>query len=89
MYPCAYDKNLKMIQPLVQELFEDDPAISSGVTSVFGFQFWPLVAKPRIRLDQNLACELLLPSGTYVQSFRTIAPAVTKCAMQMGGDHVR
>jgi hypothetical protein len=26
------------------------------------------VAKPRIRLDRNLVCELLLPSDTYVQS---------------------
>jgi hypothetical protein len=48
-----------MIQPLVQEFL------------VFGFG--PLVAKPRIRLDRNLICELLLPSGTYVQSFESIA----------------
>jgi hypothetical protein len=33
------------------------------------FGFGPLVAKPRIRLDRNLVRELLLPSGTYVQSF--------------------
>jgi hypothetical protein len=53
MYPCTYDKNLEMIRPLVQELY----------------QFWALVAKPRIRLDRNLVCELLLPSGTHLQSF--------------------
>jgi hypothetical protein len=28
---------------------------------------------PRIRLDRNLVCELLLPSSTYVQSFGSIA----------------
>jgi hypothetical protein len=54
MYPCTYDKNLEMIQPLVQELF-------IIFLSVFVFV---LVAKPRIRLDQHLVCELLLPSGT-------------------------
>jgi hypothetical protein len=42
------------------------------------FGFGPLVAKPRIRLDWNLVCDLLLPSGTYVQGFGSIAPAVTK-----------
>jgi hypothetical protein len=50
-----------MIQPLVQD----------RVISVFGFG--PLVAMPRNRLDRNLVCELLLPSGTYVQSFGSIA----------------
>jgi hypothetical protein len=30
--------------------------------------------------------ELLLPSGTYVQSFRSIAPAVTKCALLTDDD---
>jgi hypothetical protein len=39
------------------------------------------VAKPRIRPDRNLVYELLLPSGTYVQSFGSIAPAVTKRAL--------
>jgi hypothetical protein len=42
-----------MIQPLDQEF---------STFCVFGFG--PLVAKPRIRQDRNLACELLLPSGT-------------------------
>jgi hypothetical protein len=42
-----------------------------------------------IRLDQNLVCELLLPSGTYVQSFRSIAPAVTKRAVLMDDDDGR
>jgi hypothetical protein len=45
------------------------------------FGFGPLVAKPRIRLARNLVCELLLPSDTYVQSYRSIAPAVTKRAL--------
>jgi hypothetical protein len=58
---CTYDKNLEMIQPLVQEL------------ALFVF-----VAKPRIRLDRNLVCELLLPSGIYLQSFGSMAPVVTK-----------
>jgi hypothetical protein len=61
MYPCTYDKNLEMIQPLVQDFL------------VFCFGFGPLVAKVRISLDQNLVCELLLPSGTYVQCFGSIA----------------
>jgi hypothetical protein len=61
MYPCTYDKNLEMIQPLVQE----------SLIALFGFG--PLVAKLRIRLDRNLVCELLLPGGTYVQSFGSIA----------------
>jgi hypothetical protein len=46
--------------------FGDDPAISLGVISVFGFG--PLVAKPRIRLDRNLFCELLLPTKFWVNS---------------------
>jgi hypothetical protein len=44
--------------------------------SLVFFCFGPLVAKPRIRLDRNLLCELALPRGivtTYVQSFRPIA----------------
>jgi hypothetical protein len=46
--------------------FGDDPAISSGVISDFIFFFFgSLVAKPKIRLDRNLVCELLLPNGTY------------------------
>jgi hypothetical protein len=32
---------------------------------------------------------LLIPSGTYVQSFRSIAIAVTKRAMLTDDDHVR
>jgi hypothetical protein len=31
------------------------------------------VAKLRIRLDRNLVCELLLPSGTYAQNCMSIA----------------
>jgi hypothetical protein len=50
-------------------------AISSGVIELCVFSFGPLVAKPRIRLDRNLVCDF---SGTYVQSFGSIAPAVTK-----------
>jgi hypothetical protein len=68
---CTND-NLEMIQPLVPEF---------STFCVFGFD--PLVAKPRIRLDRNLACELILRSGTYVQSFGSIAPAVTKRALLM------
>jgi hypothetical protein len=54
-----------MMYPLVQEFL------------VIGFCFDPLVAKPRIRLDRNLVCELLLPSGTYVQSFGSIAHSIS------------
>jgi hypothetical protein len=36
---CTNDKNLEMIQPLVQDFLR--------------FRFWPLVAKPRIRSDRN------------------------------------
>jgi hypothetical protein len=68
----TYDKNLEMIQPLV-ELLSTFCVISFG----------PLVANPRIRQDRNLVCELLLPSGTYEQIFRSIAPAVTKRALLM------
>jgi hypothetical protein len=50
--------------------FGDDPANSSGVISLF---VCSVVAKPRIKLDRNLVCELLLPSGTYVQCFGPIA----------------
>jgi hypothetical protein len=42
--------------------FEDDPA----------FSFSPLVAKPSIRLDWNLVCELLLPSDTCMYIFSAI-----------------
>jgi hypothetical protein len=45
------------------------------------FCFGPLVAKLRIRSDWNLAQKVIWPRGTYVQSFRSIAPAVTKRAM--------
>jgi hypothetical protein len=47
-----------MIQSLVQEIY---------TFCVFGFE--TLVAKLRIRLDQNLVCELLLRSGTYLRKF--------------------
>jgi hypothetical protein len=53
------------------------------------FGFGPLVAKPSIRLDRNLVRELLLPSGTYVQSFGSIAPATTKCALLTDDDDGR
>jgi hypothetical protein len=59
-----------MIQPLVQDL-----GIAIFVFSVLesGGQ-----VKPRIRLDRNLVCELLLPSASgayvmYVQSLGSIA----------------
>jgi hypothetical protein len=51
MYPCTNDKNLEMIQPLVQV----------GLYHILVFGFGSLVAKSRIRLDRNLVCELLLP----------------------------
>jgi hypothetical protein len=46
---------------------EDDPAISSGgsYSTFCVFGFGPLVAKTRIRLNRNLVCELLLPSGFW------------------------
>jgi hypothetical protein len=53
------------------------------------FRFWPLGAKPGIKLDRNLVCELLLPSGTYVQCFGSIAPAVTKRALLTDDDDGR
>jgi hypothetical protein len=76
---CTYDKNLEMIQPLVQEL-------TLFVFSVLAL-WWPSQESD----DRNLACKLLLvlPSGTYVQSFRSIAPTVTKRAMIKDDDHVR
>jgi hypothetical protein len=47
------------------------------------FGFGRLVAKPRSRLDRNLVWD----SGTYVQSFRSIAPAVTKRALLTDDRH--
>jgi hypothetical protein len=41
----------------------------------------------RCTYDKNL--EMSKPNGTYVQMFRSIAPAVTKYAMLTDGDHVR
>jgi hypothetical protein len=55
-------------------------SFSSGVRAPLVF-FGFLVAKQRIRTDKNLVCELLLPWDTYVQSFRSIAAAVTKRAV--------
>jgi hypothetical protein len=63
----TYDKNLGMIQP------------SSGVRALHVFGFGPLVVKPRIRLDWNLVCEVSWPTGTHVQSFRTIEPCYETC----------
>jgi hypothetical protein len=40
----------------------------------------PLVAKLGIRSDRNLVCGLVGPCGTYIPSFRSISPAVTKRA---------
>jgi hypothetical protein len=65
MYPCTYDKNLEMIQPLVHELQHF-------------LCFWHLLAKPRSRSDRNLVCEVRWPRGTYVQSFKSVAPVVTE-----------
>jgi hypothetical protein len=48
--------------------------------SIFGFG--PLVAKPRITSDRNLVCEVIWPSGTYMESFMSIAPEVTKWTMR-------
>jgi hypothetical protein len=59
MYPCTYDKNLEMIQPLVQEK-----------EHFLVFSFGPLVAKLRIRLDRNL---VHMYNGTYEKSFGSIA----------------
>jgi hypothetical protein len=63
-------------------------AICSGVVC---FRFWPPGGQTnlRIRLDRNLVCELLLPSGTYVQSFGSIAPAVTKRTLLTDDDDGR
>jgi hypothetical protein len=59
---CTYDKNLQMIQPLL--LVEELQFFYMHSTfCVFGFG--PLVPKPRIRLDRNLVCDLLLRSSTY------------------------
>jgi hypothetical protein len=64
-----------MIQTLVEE------CIALLVFSV--------LAKPKIRSDRNLVCTLISPRGTYVQSFRWIAPAVTKRALLTDdGQHV-
>jgi hypothetical protein len=114
---CTYDKNLEMIQPLVQELehflcFQFCPA--GGQTknqtgsktrvlchvslldthdtdlemihalvqaSVHLFGFSPLVTKPGIRSNRNLVCQVSWPRATYVPSFRSISPAVTKRAL--------
>jgi hypothetical protein len=47
--------------------------ISWRVIALFVFlvlaPWWP---KPRIKLDRNLVCDLLLPRSTYVQSFGSI-----------------
>jgi hypothetical protein len=63
------DKNVDMIEPLV--------------STFCVFNFGPLVAKPRIRSDQNFICEVIWPrsTSTYVQSFRSIALEFTKCAL--------
>jgi hypothetical protein len=63
----TYDKNLEMIQSLVQEL-------------------WPPGGQTKNQMDRNLVCELLLPSGTYVQSFGSTAPVATKRALQTDDD---
>jgi hypothetical protein len=47
---------------------------------------WKQLFEVNIWLYRNLVCELLLPSGTYVQSFGSIAPAVTKRAMLTDDD---
>jgi hypothetical protein len=66
---CTYDTNLEMIQPLVQE--------SYSTYGVFGFG--PLVVKPRIRIRTEIwSVQSFHLGGTYVQSFRSIIPAVTK-----------
>jgi hypothetical protein len=75
---CTYDKSLEMIQP----------AISSGVIVPFVFLV-PFVfsALAHWWSSQELDCteiwsELLLPGGTYIQSFGSIAPAFSKRALQ-------
>jgi hypothetical protein len=75
MYPflttgiCTFDKNFDMIQPLVKE-------------------FWPppalvVVAKPRIRSDQNLVCEIIWPQGHIRTKFQISRPAQNMPKMAM------
>jgi hypothetical protein len=45
--------------------------------------------KQRIRSDRNLVSRVISPRGTYVQSFRSIDPAVTKRALLTDdGQHI-
>jgi hypothetical protein len=78
-WPGKYDK-----WPLLLDLQLTHP--QTWVIAIFVFGFGPLVAKPRIRLDRNLVCELHLTSDTYAQSFGSIAPAVTKRALLTDDD---
>jgi hypothetical protein len=76
---CTYDINLEMMQPLVQEFWH-------FVFSVLA-PWWPSQESDWTEIWS--VSELLLPSGTYVQNFRSIDPAVTKRAMLTDDDHVR
>jgi hypothetical protein len=61
--------------------------IQPGVIALFCiFSFGPLVAKLRIRSDRNLVSRVISPRGRYVQSFRSIDPAVTKRALLTDDD---
>jgi hypothetical protein len=74
IYP--YDKHLEMIQALVQELYH----------LLVLAPWWPNQESDWTEIWS----ELLLPSGTYVQFFRWIAPAVnTKRALLTDDDDGR
>jgi hypothetical protein len=64
------DKNLRMIQSFVQEL-------ALFVFSVLA-PWWPSQESDQTETWSGRSCDL---GGTYVQSFRSIALAVTKCAV--------
>jgi hypothetical protein len=87
---CDLQKVLQIKKPgiisciLIRCTYDKNWEMIHSTFCVFGFG--PLVAKPTIRLDRNFVCELLLPSGTYVQSLGSIAPAVMKCALLTDDD---
>jgi hypothetical protein len=59
---CTYDKKLEMIQPLVQEF--------NSYFYIFGFG-------PGAQVKSQIGPKFVIsPRGTYVQSFRSISPAV-------------
>jgi hypothetical protein len=78
MYPYYVPmiKIWRWFRHLVQELY-----------STFLFLVLAPGGQAKNQTGPKLACVLLLPSSTYVQSFRAIAPAVTKRAMLTDDDH--